>query len=66
MNNIVEEREFSNDILFSKNMWITSTLKSDLAVNFIKQIISKNNIEDESTLKGMIEYVENAIKGTER
>ena len=41
--------------------------KSDLAVNFIKNIISDNNIEEESTLKIMIESAKKTlIKGTER
>ena len=40
---------------------------SNVAVNFIKNIISDNNIEEESTLKIMIESAKKTlIKGTER
>ena len=66
MNSTVEEREFSNDIPFSRNMLIIPTLENDLAINFIKNIISKNNNEDESTLKRIIESIENSITGAER
>ena len=57
MNSIVEEREFSNDILFSRNILIAPTLESGLAVNFIKNTISNNNIEGGSTLKRIIKSV---------
>ena len=57
MNSIVEEREFSNDILFSRNVLMAPTLESGLAVNFIKNTISNNNIEGGSTLKRIIKSV---------
>ena len=57
INSIVEEKEFSNDIPFSRNILIEPTLKTDLAVNYIKNIISNNSIEDGSTLKRIIESV---------
>ena len=42
------------------------TLESDLTTKYIENIISNNNIEDESTLKRIIESVKKSIKGTER
>ena len=66
INNIVEEREFSHDIPFSRNILMVPTVGSDLDVNFIKNIISNNNIEDESTFKRIIQSVKKLIKGTER
>ena len=57
MNSIVEEREFSNHILFSRNVLMAPTLESGLAVNFIKNTISNNNIEGGSTLKIIIKSV---------
>ena len=67
MNSNVKENSFSNDIHFSKNVLLTPMFESDLAVNFLKNIISNNNIEEESTLKRIIESVKkNLIKGTER
>ena len=54
INNIVEEREFSHDIPFSRNTLMVPTVGSGLDVNFIKNIISNNNIEDESTFKRII------------
>ena len=50
MNSIVEEIKFSNAIPFSRNILVASTLESDLAVNFIKNIIYNNNTEDKYTL----------------
>ena len=38
-------------------MLLAPTFESDLAVNFIKNIISNNNIEEEYTLKWIIESV---------
>ena len=51
INSNVEEKEFSNDIPFSKNMLLVPTFETYLASNFIKNIISNNNIEEESTLE---------------
>ena len=53
----IEEKEFSNDITFSKNILLPPTFESGIAVNFIKNIISNNDIEEESTLKRIIESV---------
>ena len=48
---------FRNDILFPRNVLLVSTFESNLSVNFIKNMLSNNNIEKESTLKRIIEYV---------
>ena len=48
---------FRNDIFFPRNVLLVSTFESDLSVNFIKNMLSNNNIEKESTLKRIIEYV---------
>ena len=47
MNSNVKGKEFSNDIVFSKNVLLVSTFENDLTVNFIKDIISNNDIEEE-------------------
>ena len=57
MNSSVEEKEFSNDISFSKNSFLPPNIDSDLALNFIKNIIFNNNIKEDSTLKRIIESV---------
>ena len=38
-------------------MLLVPTFENDLSVSFIKNIISNNNIEEESTLKRIIESV---------
>ena len=50
-------KKFSNDIIFSKNVLLAPTFNSGQAVNFAKNIISKNELEEESTLKKKFEYV---------
>ena len=57
MNNNIEEQEFSNDIAFSKIVLLTPTFNSDQVINFIKNIIFENGLEEKSTLKGIIESV---------
>ena len=42
MNSNIEEKEISNDIVFSKIVLLTPTFHSDLDTNFIKNIISNN------------------------
>ena len=44
-------------LLFSEFFLLAPTFKSDLAVNFIKNIIFNNDIEEKSTLKRIIESV---------
>ena len=46
MNSSVEEKEFSNDISFSKNSFLPPNIDSDLAVNLIKDIIFNNNTKE--------------------
>ena len=46
MNNNVEDQDYTNDIAFSKHILLVPTLKYDEAVNFIKNILSKNNLEE--------------------
>ena len=55
MNNNVKEQKINNDIVFLKNVLLVSTLNSYQAVNFMKNILSKNDLEDEYTLKIIIE-----------
>ena len=57
MNNNIEEQEFSNDIAFSKIVLLTPTFNSDQVINFVKNIIFENGLEEKSTLKGIIESV---------
>ena len=42
---------------FFLNISMAPTLESDLTTKYIENIISNNNIEDESTLKRIIESV---------
>ena len=58
MNKNVEEKEFSNDISFSTNLFIPTNIDSDVAVNFIKNMIFNNNIKEDTTLKKILEFVE--------
>ena len=51
MNNNIEEQEFSNDIAFSKIVLLTPTFNSDQVINFIKNIIFENGLEENYTLK---------------
>jgi len=57
MNSNVEERDFSNNISSSTNVLLLSNIDSNLAVNFIKNIIFNNNIKGDSTSKRIIESV---------
>ena len=49
LNSNVEEKEFSNDISISTNVFLPPNIDSDLAINFIKYIIFNNNIKEDST-----------------
>ena len=55
MSNNVKEQKINNDIVFLKNVLLVLTLNSYQAVNFMKNILSKNDLEDEYTLKIIIE-----------
>lgn len=59
MNNNVEEQELNNDGASLNHVISTLTLYSNKAVNFIKNILFKNNLEYESSLKVIIEAVKN-------
>ena len=44
---MLREKNLVMTLFFSKNVLLVSTFESDLAVNFIKDIISNNDIEEE-------------------
>ena len=48
---MLREKNLVMTLFFSKNVLLVSTFESDLAVNFIKDIISNNDIEEEYDLK---------------
>ena len=54
---MLKKNEFSNDIVSSKNVLLAPKLNSDQVVNFIKNIMFKNYLEEESTFKVIIESV---------
>ena len=54
---MLKNKEFSNDVTFLKNILLAPTFISDQAVKFIKNIISNNGLEEDSTLKGIIKSV---------
>ena len=57
MNSIVEEEKFSNDISLSQNVLLTSKIDNNIILNFIKNIIFNNDIEEDTTLKMIIDSV---------
>ena len=57
-NSNVEEKEFSNDISFSTNVFLSQNIDSGLVINFINDAISNNNIKEDSILKRIIKYVD--------
>ena len=57
MNITVEEKQFSNDILFSQNLLLTLKIDNNITLNFIKNLISNNNIEEDTTLERIIDSV---------
>ena len=48
MNSIIEEEEFSNDISFSQNVLSTSKIDNNITLNFVKNIIFNNDIEEDT------------------
>ena len=56
-NSYIEENDFSNNISFTTNEGLPKTTDSSITVNFIKNIISQNDIEEDSTKERIIEYV---------
>ena len=57
MNSIVEEEEFSSDILFSQNLLLTSKIENNIILNFIKNLIFNNDIEEDTNLEMIIDSV---------
>ena len=53
-------------IFFSKDILLASTFKRDISINFIKNIISNNNVGEESTSKIIIESIKKTSKGIDR
>ena len=58
--NIVEEEEFSNDRSFSQNVLPTSKIDNNLTLNFIKNLILNNDIEEDTTLEIIIDSVKSS------
>ena len=57
MNSIVEEEDLSNDRSFSQNVLPTSKIDNNLTINFIKNLILNNDIEEDKTLEMIIDSV---------
>ena len=57
MKSIVEEEELSNDRYFPQNELPTSMIDNDLTLNFVKNIILNNDIEEDTTLEMIIDSV---------
>ena len=55
-NSYIEENDFSNDILYTTNEGLPKTTDSSITINFIKNIISHNDIEEDSTVERIIEW----------
>ena len=65
-NSFIEENDFSNDISFSTIESLPTTNNSSITINFIKNIILNNDIEVDSTIERIIEYVKKIqLKETE-
>ena len=56
-NNNIEENDFSNDTLFSTNESLPTATDYSTIINFIKNIISHNHIDEDSTIERIIEYM---------
>ena len=65
-NSFIEENDFSNDISFNTNKSLPKTNNSSITVNFVKNITLHNDIEEDSTIERIIDYVKNnKLKETE-
>ena len=65
-NSYIEENNFTNDISFITNESLPKTTDSSITINFIKNIILHNDIEEDSTIERIIEYVKKIqLKETE-
>ena len=56
-NSFIEENDFSNDISFTTIESLPKTNNSSITINFIKNIILNTDIEEDSTIERIIEYV---------
>ena len=56
-NSFIEENNLSNDILFTTIESLPKMNNSSITVNFIKNIILNNDIEEDFTIVRIIEYV---------
>ena len=56
-NSFIEENGFSNAISFTTTESLPKTNNSSITINFIKNIILNNDIEEDSTIVRIIEYV---------
>ena len=62
-----EDNDFSNNISLTSNVCLSKTTDSSITINFIKNIIVNNNIEEDSTIERIIEYVKKIqLKETEK
>ena len=65
-NSFIEGNDFSNDISFTTNENLLTTNNSSITINFIKNIILLNDIEEDSTIERIIECVKKIqLKETE-
>ena len=56
-NSYIEVNEFSNDISFTINEGLPKTTDISITIKFTKNITCHNNIEEDSTIERIIEYV---------
>ena len=56
-NSFIEENDFSNDISFTTIESLSKTNNSSITINFIENIILNNDIEEDSNIERIIEYV---------
>ena len=53
----INENDVSNKVSFTTNESLPKTTDSSITINFIKNIILHNDIEEDSTIERIIEYV---------
>ena len=56
-NSYIEENDFINNISFTANESLPKTTDISITINFIKNILLHNDIEEDSTIERIIEYV---------
>ena len=65
-NNFIEENDFGNDISFTTIESLSKINNSFITINLIKNIILHNDVEEDSTIVRIIEYVKKIqLKETE-